>query len=103
MVVANFLMKQKYLNFLSYKRRSIWKGPFLLIFLRNYFYSNFKILKKNFVIGGLEINNIYKIYNGKVFINLRVKRNFCGLKFGQFILTKKFGSHLRKLKIIKKK
>jgi len=103
MVMKKFISKQKCIHFLSYKRRSSWKGPFLLVFLRNYFYNNFKILKKNFVIGSLEVNDIYKIYNGKIFINLRIKYNFCGLKFGQFILTKKFGSHLRKVKLVKKK
>ena len=98
----NFLVKQNFVNYLSYKRRALWKGPFLVVFLRNYFYNNYKILKKNCVIGNCERNIIYKIYNGKLFINLKIKRNFIGFKFGQFILTKKFGIHLRKLKLKKK-
>ena len=92
----------KFNKFLSYKRRSIWKGANLLVFSRDYFKSN-KIYNKNFCIGFFELGETFKIYNGKFFVSLRLRFKSLGFKFGQLLLTKKFGVHLRDKKKKKKK
>ena len=69
--------------------RSKQKSPF---FKTNLIKNNkkwIKILKKNLIILPEYVNYIFNIYNGKIFIKIKVNQEMVGYKFGEFINTKK--------------
>jgi len=95
-----------FLRTVNYKGRSVWKGLNLFVFSNMYFNENIELMKKSYVISTFEINNTYKIYNGKNFKTILFNYRSVGCKFGQFILTKKIGKsiHLKeKKKVLKKR
>lgn len=68
--------------------RSSYKNPFLKAkLLKNK--KRIQIHNKNLIILPEYINNFIKIYNGKVFISLKITENMIGYKFGEFIYTRK--------------
>jgi ribosomal protein S19 len=40
------------------------------------------------------LDKLVYVYNGKLYQNFVVKRNMIGLKFGEFIVTKRIGSSM---------
>jgi ribosomal protein S19 len=82
------------LNFLSYKRRSLWKGFFMKREKKNLYLSRTAVLTDR------HVGNTYFIHNGKRFLEFYVQKNHVGYKAGQFFVTKKIGAiiHIRKLK-----
>ena len=48
-----------------------------------------QIYNKNFIIMPQDINCIYNIYNGKIFIKIKIIKEMIGYKFGEFINTRK--------------
>jgi small subunit ribosomal protein S19 len=81
--------------------RALWKGPFIqdLILKQVYklklkpAYTIIKIWTKNSTIFPSFLGLNFKIYNGKIFISIVIKKNMIGLKFGEFILTRKTAKH----------
>ena len=55
-----------------------------------------KIHNKNLTILPEYINHFIKIYNGKTFVNIKIKEKMIGFKFGEFIYTRK--KHIYKKK-----
>lgn len=75
--------------------RSKNKSPFFKI---NLFQEKkkIKIYNKNLTILPEYINYFVNIYNGKTFINIKIKEKMVGFKFGEFINTRK--KHIYKKK-----
>ena len=84
--------------------RSLWKGPFIesgilkQIYLEkkktdSYNYQFFKICSRNSVIFPSFVGLIFDVYNGKKFVSITIKKNMVGLKFGEFVLTRKLTKH----------
>lgn len=48
-----------------------------------------KIKNKNVIILPLFVNMIWKVYNGKQYIKLKIIKEMIGYKLGEFILTRK--------------
>jgi small subunit ribosomal protein S19 len=76
--------------------RSLWKGPFLENFilkqLNNVNSSHGKsifIRSRNSIIFPSCVGLIFNVYNGKKFTSLVIKKNMVGLKFGEFVITRK--------------
>lgn len=63
-------------------------------------FNSLKVWLKNSFIPKELIGTRVLIYNGKIFISIRIRDNMIGHKFGEFIWTKKLGSsiHIRKKK-----
>ncbi len=85
-------------------KRSSWKTPYLN-------YSLFRMLGKqhekprniwsrNSTILLPHVGNTFKVYNGKKFVSLQVKKNLVGFYIGDFCMSKLLGKkiHLRKSK-----
>ncbi len=75
--------------------RSIWKGPFSEIKLKN---TVTKIWSRRSVILPNCLNKNFLIYNGKAFIPLLVSEEMIGHKFGEFSTTRKKPIHKSKRK-----
>ena len=66
--------------------RSKYKGPYF----KTNLIQNTKILKntwtkiynKNLIILSQYVNKVFRIYNGKIFISLKINSNMVGYKFG---------------------
>nr|YP_009547911.1 ribosomal protein S19 [Bremia lactucae]AZL92963.1 ribosomal protein S19 [Bremia lactucae] len=68
--------------------RSKYKGPFFKVNLlkkKNWI----KITNKNLTILPEYNQRTVNIYNGKIFINLKINDKMVGFKFGEFISTRK--------------
>ena len=64
------------------------------IFLSNLILSKkkkkpIKLFQKNLIILPEYISYIFSIYNGKIFIPLKIQKNMVGYKMGEFISTRK--------------
>lgn len=77
--------------------RSKYKGPFFKVNLLIEKKKRIKINNKNLTIIPEYINYFINIYNGKTFINIKINEKMVGLKFGEFINTRK--KHIYKKKI----
>ena len=69
--------------------RSNWKGPYI----SPKYIKNFKKNQKNYMSRNSEIipqfiNLIFKIHNGKNFIEITVTEDMLGHKFGEFVFTR---------------
>lgn len=58
--------------------RSVWKGYYLNIFKT----KNNNVIIESFL-------EIKKVYNGKLFSELILKKSMIGLKIGEFVFTRK--------------
>ena len=58
--------------------RSVWKGYYLDIFKT----KNNNVILESFL-------EIKKVYNGKLFSELILKKSMIGLKIGEFVFTRK--------------
>lgn len=77
--------------------RSKYKGPFFKVnFLKKKKWM--KITNKNLTILPEYVNYSVSVYNGKIFINLKINDKMIGFKFGEFINTRK--KHIYKKKKI---
>nr|YP_009476742.1 ribosomal protein S19 [Cryptomonas curvata]AVM81235.1 ribosomal protein S19 [Cryptomonas curvata] len=82
--------------------RSIWKKPFSknIIFKSVYINNNSQrpvlIWSRNTIIFPTFVGKIFSIYNGKRFVNLQIHESMVGLKFGDFIVTRKKAIHNKK-------
>ena len=65
------------------------KSPFFKYNLINNQKKWIKIFNKNLVIMPQDIDVTYSIYNGKIFIKLKITKNMLGYKLGEFINTRK--------------
>ncbi len=73
--------------------RSLWKGPFCEIN-----FDKEKIWSRRSVILPQFIGKKFFIYNGKIFISLKVSEEMVGHKFGEFASTRKKAVHKKKIK-----
>jgi small subunit ribosomal protein S19 len=78
--------------------RSQYKGPFFKVnLIKNIKKKQWiKIYNKNLTIVPEYINHFVNVYNGKIFVNIKINEKMVGFKFGEFI-------HTRKKHIYKKK
>ena len=76
--------------------RSKYKGPFFKVNLLKKKHW-IKIINKNLIILPEYNNHLVSVYNGKIFINLKINDKMIGFKFGEFINTRK--KHIYKKKI----
>ena len=82
--------------------RSQYKGPYF----KTNLIQNTKILKntwtkiynKNLIILSQYVNKVFRIYNGKIFISLKINSNMVGYKFGEFVYTRKKHVYKKKKK-----
>jgi len=82
--------------------RSQWKIPHSLIVLekkKNFLYES---LPRNLLISTILLNRRVKIYNGKKYLFLRIKKTMLGFKLGEFCVTKALGYTIHKKKKKKK-
>jgi len=83
--------------------RSQWNLPYFLIIFpnkkKNYLYDT---LPRNLLISTILLNKRVKIYNGKKFLFLRIKKTMLGFKLGEFCVTKALGYTIHKKKKKKK-
>jgi small subunit ribosomal protein S19 len=82
--------------------RSLWKGPFtqglILKQVKSAIknkknYKAIRIFSRNSVIFPSFVGLQFEIYNGFKFVNLEVKENMIGFKFGEFVFTRKKLKH----------
>lgn len=80
--------------------RSIWKGPFVnnksINDIRNgnkNLNKPIKLWAKNIIIFPTFVGLVFEVYNGKRFVQLLVKKQMIGFRFGEFIFTKKSAKH----------
>lgn len=83
--------------------RSLWKGPFIennvlrkvkrVEKIKNQSYKLVRIWSRNSVIFPSFVGLNFEIYNGKKFVPLLIKKNMVGLKFGEFVPTRKAVKH----------
>jgi small subunit ribosomal protein S19 len=81
-------MKIKLKVNLNSMTRSLWKGPFCEIREKQE-----KIWSRRSVILPKLVGKQYFIYNGKIFISLKVTEDMVGHKFGEFASTRKKTFH----------
>ena len=77
--------------------RSKYKGPFFKANLIKHKQWK-KIFNKNLTILPEYNNHFVNIYNGKTFINIKIKEQMIGFKFGEFIYTRKKHIYKKKMK-----
>lgn len=71
--------------------RSLWKGPFCEIVVNtNKIYSRRSLILPKF------LGKTFLIYNGKIFISLKVSEDIIGHRFGEFSTTRKKPVHKKK-------
>lgn len=71
--------------------RSLWKGPFCeIVFNTNKIYSRRSLILPKF------LGKTFLIYNGKIFISLKVSEDIIGHRFGEFSTTRKKPVHKKK-------
>jgi small subunit ribosomal protein S19 len=75
--------------------RSKYKAPFFKVNLLKK-KKWIKIQNKNLVILPEYINRFINIYNGKIYVSLKITEKMIGFKFGEFINTRK--KHIYKKK-----
>lgn len=82
--------------------RSLWKGPFIKTTLLKQVYNqqknkvsfqSIKVWSRNSVIFPSFVGIVFEVYNGKKFLVVLVKKSMVGLKFGEFVLTRKLTKH----------
>ena len=73
--------------------RSLWKGPFCEINSEKQ-----KVWSRRSVILPKFIGKQFFIYNGKIFIPLKISEEMIGHKFGEFASTRKKPIHKKKNK-----
>jgi small subunit ribosomal protein S19 len=76
--------------------RSVGKGPFNEVKLKNTLIT--KIWSRRSVILPYCLNNNFLIYNGKIFIKMKITEEMIGHKFGEFAKTRKRPIHKSKRK-----
>lgn len=72
--------------------RSLFKGPFF-IKQSSLKKKKLKQVQPQVVILPTDINQIFEIYNGKIFVKIKVNDKMVGSKFGEFIRTRKICKH----------
>ncbi len=75
--------------------RSLWKGPFSEIKIKN---TIIKVWSRRSVILPYYLNKNFLIYNGKTFIPLTISEEMIGHKFGEFATTRRKPIHKVKKK-----
>ena len=82
--------------------RTQYKGPYFktnLIQNTNILKNTWtKIYNKNLIILSQYVNKVFRIYNGKIFISLKINSNMVGYKFGEFVYTRKKHVYKKKKK-----
>ena len=73
--------------------RSIWKGPFSEVSNKKKALTPQKVWSRRSLILPRNCDRSYFVYNGKVFISLKVKPEMVGHKFGEFAITRKKPIH----------
>jgi len=82
--------------------RSIWKIPYInYINLRNKSFL-YEKLSRNTFISSILLNKRVRVYNGKKFLFLRIKKTMLGFKLGEFCVTKALGYTIHQKKKKKK-
>lgn len=79
--------------------RSLWKGPFSEQKIQNNGHlKKTKIWSRRSVILPFFLNKEVLIYNGKLFIPLKISEEMIGHKYGEFATTRKKPIHKKKRK-----
>lgn len=80
--------------------RSVWKGPFcdnyvikLVNKMRDKPHLMVKIRSRRSVILPSFVGRTFGVYNGKIFVPVKVNENMIGHKFGEFSPTRIFNGH----------
>jgi small subunit ribosomal protein S19 len=78
--------------------RSLWKGPFIKNNILKQVYlkkdkNYIKIWSRSSMIFPCFVGLTFEVYNGKGLVAFLVKKNMVGLKFGEFVLTRKITKH----------
>lgn len=80
--------------------RSVWKGPFcdnyVIKLVKKYkdkIHALIKIRSRRSVILPNFVGRTFGVYNGKLFIPVKVNENMIGHKFGEFSPTRTFNGH----------
>jgi ribosomal protein S19 len=83
--------------------RSLWKSFLFNEYLLKTFLNKKKNKKlqlqtklTNTIILPLFLNTVWKVYNGKQYVKLKVVKEMIGYRFGDFISTRKKTIHKRK-------
>nr|YP_010835010.1 ribosomal protein S19 [Cryptomonas gyropyrenoidosa]WFQ82685.1 ribosomal protein S19 [Cryptomonas gyropyrenoidosa] len=82
--------------------RSSWKIPFCKKSIINKFYLSknagkfIKIWSRSSLILPVFVDNTICVHDGKKFINLQIKMDMVGYKFGEFIPTRRKAIHKKK-------
>lgn len=82
--------------------RSKYKGPFFRVNLLKK-KQWIKIYNKNLTILPEYIDHFVNVYNGKIFVNIKINEKMIGFKFGEFINTRKKHIYKKKNKVWVKK
>jgi len=84
--------------------RSKWKLPTFLFNLKNLCQKKGSLfINRSVIITSIFIDKRIKIHTGKLYENFRPKLQHQGLRFGEFIITKKLGAQIHISKKNKKK
>lgn len=62
-----------------------------------------KIYKSNYKITLQDVGQVIKCYNGKIWVSLTLIENMVGHFIGEFLVTKRLGSIIHRIKKKKKK
>ena len=81
--------------------RSLWKGPFVDGALLKSTQLNSKIWSRRSCILPQFVGSFTQIYNGRIFIGLKITEDMVGHKFGEFVSTRKTLS-LRRINLSKR-
>lgn len=78
--------------------RSIWKGPFCEVSAHKT-----KIWSRRSMILPKFLGKQFAVYNGKIFIRLKISEDMIGHKFGEFANTRRKAIHKKKIQNKKRK
>jgi ribosomal protein S19 len=70
--------------------------------LENNIEKKFVIFNKDIIINIYFLNRKILLYNGKSFINLIITENMIGLKFKDFLISKKMGPNIHNINLKQK-
>nr|QIQ59666.1 ribosomal protein S19 [Trebouxia sp. A1-2] len=73
--------------------RSIWKGPFSELLHKKKANIPQKIWSRRSTILPKNIDDRFFIYNGKIFISVKISEDMVGHKFGEFAATRRKPIH----------
>ena len=79
--------------------RSLWKGPFCEITSiqnKTNQLNQIKVWSRRSMILPKFIGKYFLIYNGKLFVSLKVSEDMVGHKFGEFATTRRKPQHKKK-------